>query len=73
VRAKLRADGDPLNHLVVVLSEHVRGHEVSVGERPPAEPVEERGLDPSPEGVWVERVPLGVEELLGSKPLRQEP
>jgi hypothetical protein len=73
MRAKLRVDGDPLHHLVVVLSERVWRHEVSVGKRPPAEPVKERGLDPGPEGVWVERVPLGVKELLGGEPLCQEP
>ena len=70
--AKLRANGDPLNHLVVVLSERVRGHKISVGERPPAEPVEERGLDPGPEGVWVERIPLGVERLLYGEALCHE-
>ena len=72
MRAELWVDGDPLNHLVIVSPERGGGHKIGVGERPPAEPVEERGLYPGPEGVWVERIPLGVERLLQGKALRHE-
>ena len=70
--AQLRVVGDLGRDVVVMPSEGSGGHERGWVERGPAQPVEDGGLDARPEGVDVERVALGVDQLFGGESLRQE-